>query len=156
LAPTVGDYLSTRLRAWGSDSGSSANWYARDLRFRPDTRGTLSGALATMGCGVPHAIGAEFAHGDRIAIALVGDGAMQTNGINELITIGKYRDLWSDPRLVIAVLNNGDLNQVTWELRAMQGAPQFLPSQQLPDFPYAGFARSLGLGGLKVEAVGPE
>jgi pyruvate dehydrogenase (quinone) len=137
-----------------ADSGTSANWYARDLRFRADTRGTLSGTLATMGCAVPYAIGAKFAHGDRIAIALVGDGAMQMNGINELITIAKYQDRWADPRLIVAVLNNGDLNQVTWELRAMQGAPQFPPSQQLPDFAYADYAESLGLGSLRVERPG--
>jgi pyruvate dehydrogenase (quinone) len=135
-----------------SDSGSAANWYARHLRFRADTRGSLSGTLATMGPGVPYAIGAKFGCPDRLPIALVGDGAMQMNGINELITIAKYWPSWSDPRLVIAVFNNRDLNQVSWEMRAMQGAPQFLPSQQLPDFPYAEYARSLGLGGIRVDA----
>jgi pyruvate dehydrogenase (quinone) len=114
-------------------------------------RGTLSGTLATMVCGVPYAIGAKYAHPDRPAYALVGDGAMQMNGINELITIAKYWRDWADPRLVVAVLHNNDLNQVTWELRGMGGSPQFLPSQQLPDFPYAGYARSLGLGGILVE-----
>ena len=92
-----------------------------------------------MGPGVPYAIGAKFAHPDRPAFALVGDGAMQMNGMNELITIAKYWQEWADPRLVVAVLHNNDLNQVTWEMRAMGGAPQFLPSQQLPDFPYAGY-----------------
>jgi pyruvate dehydrogenase (quinone) len=134
-----------------ADSGSGTNWYARHVRMRGQMRGTLSGTLATMGCGVPYAIGAKYAHPDRPALALVGDGAMQMNGINELITIAKYWQEWSDPRLVVAVLNNRDLNQVTWELRAMQGSPSFLPSQQLPDFPYAGYAQSLGLTGIKVE-----
>ncbi|MCD7436841.1 thiamine pyrophosphate-requiring protein [Streptomyces lincolnensis] len=134
-----------------SDSGSTANWYARHLTMRPGMRGSLSGTLATMGCGVPYAIGAKFAHPDRPAIALVGDGAMQMNGMAELITAAKYRDLWEDPRLVVAVWNNHDLNQVTWEMRAMEGAPSFLPSQQLPDVQYAAFARSLGLTGIRVE-----
>jgi pyruvate dehydrogenase (quinone) len=134
-----------------SDSGSAANWYARHLTMRPGMRGSLSGTLATMGCGVPYAIGAKFAHPDRPAIALVGDGAMQMNGMAELITAAKYRDLWEDPRLVVAVWNNHDLNQVTWEMRAMEGAPSFLPSQQLPDVQYAAFARSLGLTGIRVE-----
>ncbi|GHC87069.1 thiamine pyrophosphate-requiring protein [Streptomyces flavofungini] len=133
-----------------ADSGSAANWYARHLRLREGMRGSLSGTLATMGSGVPYVIGAKFAHGDRPAIALVGDGAMQMNGLAELITIAKYWEQWADPRLVVAVLNNHDLNQVTWEMRAMSGAPQFLPSQALPDVAYAGFARSLGLGGLRV------
>ncbi|WP_255949746.1 thiamine pyrophosphate-requiring protein [Streptomyces odontomachi] len=134
-----------------ADSGSAANWYARHLRLRGDMRGSLSGTLATMGPGVPYAIGAKFAHGDRPAIALVGDGAMQMNGMAELITIAKYRHQWDDPRLIVAVFNNEDLNQVTWEMRAMSGAPQFVPSQSIPDVAYADFARTLGLGGTRVE-----
>jgi pyruvate dehydrogenase (quinone) len=127
-----------------ADSGSSANWYARHLRFRGDMRGSLSGNLATMGPGVPYAIGAKFAHPDRPAIAFAGDGAMQMNGMNELITIKRYWQEWTDPRLVVAVLHNNDLNQVTWEMRAMSGAPKFEESQQLPDVDYAAFAASLG------------
>ncbi|MFQ3560701.1 thiamine pyrophosphate-requiring protein [Streptomyces gramineus] len=134
-----------------ADSGSAANWYARHLKLRGAMRGSLSGTLATMGPGVPYAIGAKFAHGDRPAIALVGDGAMQMNGMAELITVAKYYREWEDPRLVVAVLNNRDLNQVTWEMRAMGGAPQFEPSQSLPDFPYAEAARLAGLEGLRVE-----
>jgi pyruvate dehydrogenase (quinone) len=134
-----------------ADSGSGTNWYARHVKIRGTMRATLSGTLATMGCGVPYAIGAKFAHPERPAYALVGDGAMQMNGINELITIAKYWREWADPRLVVSVLHNDDLNQVTWELRAMGGSPQFLPSQQLPDFPYAAYARSLGLHGIHVD-----
>ncbi|MGW0533175.1 thiamine pyrophosphate-requiring protein [Streptomyces sp. NPDC003032] len=134
-----------------SDSGSVANWYARHLTMRGDMRASLSGTLATMGCGVPYAIGAKFAHPNRPVIALVGDGAMQMNGMAELITAAKYRHRWDDPRLIVAVWNNEDLNQVTWEMRAMAGAPSFLPSQQLPDVPYAEFARSIGLAGIRVE-----
>ncbi|MCX4744919.1 thiamine pyrophosphate-requiring protein [Kitasatospora sp. NBC_01287] len=134
-----------------ADSGSSANWYARHLRMRGSMRGSLSGTLATMGPGVPYVIGAKFAHPDRPAIALVGDGAMQMNGLAELITVAKYYRQWADPRLIVAVLNNQDLNQVTWEMRAMEGAPQFEPSQQLPDVRYADFAVQLGLYGRRVE-----
>ncbi|KAE8764835.1 thiamine pyrophosphate-requiring protein [Georgenia thermotolerans] len=141
-----------------ADSGSSANWYARDLRFPDGVRGSLSGTLATMGPGVPYVIGAKFAHPERPAIAFVGDGAMQMNGMAELVTIAKYHERWSDPRLVVAVLHNDDLNQVTWEMRAMQGAPKFVDSQSLPSVDYAGFARSLGLQGIAVDqpdAIGP-
>ncbi|MGW0822614.1 thiamine pyrophosphate-requiring protein [Streptomyces sp. NPDC002845] len=134
-----------------SDSGSAANWYARHVTMREGMRASLSGTLATMGCGVPYAIGAKFAHPDRPAIALVGDGAMQMNGLAELITAAKYRDQWEDPRLVVGIWNNHDLNQVTWEMRAMEGAPSFLPSQSIPDVQYAAFARSLGLTGVRVE-----
>ncbi|MFG3025025.1 thiamine pyrophosphate-requiring protein [Streptomyces sp. NPDC048254] len=137
-----------------ADSGSAANWYARHLKLRGTMRGSLSGTLATMGPGVPYAIGAKFAHGDRPAIALVGDGAMQMNGMAELITIAKYWQDWEDPRLIVAVFNNRDLNQVTWEMRAMEGAPQFLPSQSIPDVRYADFARSLGLTGIRIDEPG--
>jgi len=141
-----------------ADSGSVANWYARDLRLREGMMGSLSGTLATMGAGVPYAIGAKFAHPRRPVFALMGDGAMQMNGINELITIAKYRERWPDQRLVILVLNNRDLNQVTWEQRVMNGDPKFPGSQDLPDFPYARYAEMLGLAGIRVdsaEQVGP-
>ncbi|HWD06248.1 MAG TPA: thiamine pyrophosphate-requiring protein [Amycolatopsis sp.] len=137
-----------------ADSGSSTNWYARNLRIRDGIRGSLSGTLATMGPGVPYAIGAKFAHPDRPVIALVGDGAMQMNGLAELITIARYQSLWSDPRCIVCVFHNNDLNQVTWELRAMGGAPKFEESQSLPDIDYAGFARSIGLEAVNVEEPG--
>nr|WP_299379259.1 thiamine pyrophosphate-requiring protein [uncultured Halomonas sp.] len=133
-----------------SDSGSSANWYARDLKLRPGMKASLSGGLATMGNGVPYAIAAKFTHPDRVVIALVGDGAMQMNGNSELLTIAKYWQRWTDPRLVIMVLNNQDLNQVTWEMRVMEGDPKFEASQDLPDFPYAEYARLIGLEGIRV------
>jgi pyruvate dehydrogenase (quinone) len=133
-----------------ADSGSAANWYARQIKFRGNMRGSLSGNLATMGPGVPYAIGAKFAHPDRPVIAFEGDGAMQMNGLAELLTIARYHQTWSDPRLVVAVLHNNDLNQVTWELRAMGGTPAFIESQALPDTSYAEFAASIGLEGVTV------
>ncbi|WP_282778487.1 MULTISPECIES: thiamine pyrophosphate-requiring protein [unclassified Nocardia] len=134
-----------------ADSGSSTNWYARCLRFRGQMRGSLSGTLATMGPGVPYAIGAKFAHPDRPVVALVGDGAMQMNGLAELLTIARYRQEWSDPRLVVCVFHNNDLNQVTWELRAMGGAPKFEESQTIPEVSYADLARCMGLGAVAVD-----
>ena len=137
-----------------SDSGSAANWFARDLKLRRGMMASLSGTLATMGPGVPYAIGAKFAHPERPVIALVGDGAMQMNGLAELITIAKYRERWSDQRLIVLVLNNRDLNQVTWEQRAMSGDPKFEGSQKLPDVPYARWAEMLGLNGIRSEDPG--
>jgi pyruvate dehydrogenase (quinone) len=153
--------LSKRLPAnaiVASDSGSSANWYARQLKFHGEIRGSLSGTLATMGPGVPYVIGAKWAHPDRPAIAVVGDGAMQMNGMAELITVAHYWQQWTDPRLIVAILHNNDLNQVTWELRAMEGAPRFAESQTLPDVDFAAFARTLGLSGVNIDtpdAIGP-
>jgi pyruvate dehydrogenase (quinone) len=136
-----------------ADSGSAANWYARHLKFRGNVRGSLSGTLATMGPGVPYAIGAKWAHPDRPSIAFSGDGAMQMNGLAELITISRYWEQWTDPRLIVAVLHNNDLNQVTWEMRAMEGAPKFIESQKLPNVDYAAFARSIGLTGINVDTA---
>ncbi|KLL97177.1 MULTISPECIES: thiamine pyrophosphate-requiring protein [Rhodococcus] len=135
-----------------ADSGSAANWYARQLQFRGDMRGSLSGTLATMGPAVPYGIGAKFANPGRPVVAFAGDGAMQMNGMAELITIQRYWQQWADPRLVVAIIHNNDLNQVTWEMRAMGGAPKFAESQSLPDVDYAAFARSLGLGGETVKS----
>ncbi len=149
--------LSTRLPAdaiVAADSGSSANWYARQLKFHGQVRGSLSGNLATMGPGVPYGIGAKFGHPDRPVIVFEGDGAMQMNGLAELITVKHYWHDWTDPRLIVAVLHNDDLNQVTWEMRAMEGAPKFTESQTLPDVDYAAFATGLGLQGIYVDKPG--
>lgn len=134
-----------------SDSGSSASWFARDLKIRDGMMASLSGNLATMCPGVPYAIAAKFAYPERMPIALVGDGAMQMMGINEMITISKYWRRWSDPRLLILVLNNRDLNMVSWEQRIMEGDPKFEASQDLPEFNFAQYAQMLGLEGIRVE-----
>jgi len=139
------------LAILSSDSGSAANWFARDVRLRQGMKASLSGTLATMGPGVPYAIAAKFAYPERVAIALVGDGAMQMNGNSELMTAAKYWRSWSDPRMVVLVLHNGDLNQVTWEQRAMEGDPRFDASQDVPDFPYARYAELIGLRGIRVD-----
>jgi pyruvate dehydrogenase (quinone) len=132
------------------DSGSSANWFARDLKVRKGMMASLSGGLATMCPGVPYAIAAKFCHPDRPAIALVGDGAMQMIGLLGVITISAHWREWQDPRLIICVLNNQDLNQVTWEQRVMSGDPKFSVSQDVPDFPYASFAKLAGLAGIEL------
>jgi pyruvate dehydrogenase (quinone) len=134
-----------------ADSGTTTVWYARNLSFRRGMMGSVSGTLATMGCAVPYAIAAKFAHPDRPVIALAGDGAMQMNGLAELITIAKYRSRWDDPRLIVMVLNNRDLAYVTWEERIQSGDPKWESSQVLPDVPYAEFAKSIGLDGQRVE-----
>jgi pyruvate dehydrogenase (quinone) len=133
------------------DSGSAANWYARDLKLGRGHMASLSGTLATMGPGVPYAIAAKFCHPSRPAVALVGDGAMQMNGMAEHITAAKYYEQWADRRLIVLVLNNQDLNQVTWEQRALQGDPMNPLTQRIPDVRYAEFARMIGLEGVRVE-----
>jgi pyruvate dehydrogenase (quinone) len=134
-----------------ADSGTTSVWYARNLSFRRGMMGSVSGTLATMGCAVPYAIAAKFAYPERPVIALVGDGAMQMNGLAELITIAKYWRRWADPRLIVMALNNRDLAYVTWEERVQAGDPKWEASQSLPDVPYADFAKSIGLAGRRVE-----
>jgi pyruvate dehydrogenase (quinone) len=133
------------------DAGTAAIWMARDLRLRRGMRLSLSGGLASMGSGVPYAIAAKFAHPDLCVVAAVGDGAMQMSGSAELLTVAKYWKRWQDPRLVVLVLNNGDLNLVTWEQRVLAGNPKYAASQDLPAFDYAAYARSLGLVGVRVD-----
>jgi pyruvate dehydrogenase (quinone) len=134
-----------------SDSGSCANWYARDLKMRRGMMASLSGGLASMGAAVPYAIAAKFAHPDRPVIALVGDGAMQMNNMAELITVAKYWRDWSDHRWIVCVFNNEDLNQVTWEQRVMEGDPKFDASQQIPNVPYHKFGELIGFKGIYVD-----
>jgi pyruvate dehydrogenase (quinone) len=136
------------------DAGTPTNWMARFLSMRRGNRMSLSGSLATMGSAVPYAIAAKFAFPDRPVIAFSGDGAMQMNGINELITVYRYWKRWSDPRLVFFVLNNEDLNQVTWEQRILGGSPRNMQTQPLPNFPYAAFGESLGFLGIRVAEPG--
>ena len=153
--------LSERLPAnaiVAADSGSAANWYARHL--------SCGGRPTRLPVGHPghHGSRGALRHWRQVrpsrppSIALVGDGAMQMNGMAELVTIKRYWQEWSDPRLIVAVLHNNDLNQVTWEMRAMTGVPKFPASQDLPDISYASFAASIGLQAIEVreaDEIGP-
>ncbi len=133
------------------DSGSVANWYARAIRMRRGMMGSLSGGLASLGAATPYAIAAKMAHPERAVIAFIGDGAMQMNGLNEMITISKYWREWADPRLIVMVLNNRDLNQVTWEERIQLGEGKTELTQSIPDFPYHRYAELIGLKGIYVD-----
>jgi pyruvate dehydrogenase (quinone) len=134
-----------------ADSGSATNWWARHLRMRDGMRAALSGTLATMCPAVPYAVAAKEVFPDRPVIASLGDGAMQMLGINALIDIANYQERWSNKQMIVCILNNQDLNQVTWEQRVMGGSPKVETSQVLPDFDYAGYAELLGLKGIKVD-----
>ena len=133
------------------DTGSTVYWYSRDLKLREGMLAAHSGSLASMGAAMPYAIAAKFAYPDRVAVALVGDGAMQMNGLNELITVARHWRTWTDPRFVVLVMNNRDLNMVSWEQRVLQGDPKFPASQDLPGFSYAAYARLLGFEGITLD-----
>ncbi|MGN6164566.1 MAG: thiamine pyrophosphate-requiring protein [Flavisolibacter sp.] len=134
-----------------ADSGSTAAWFAQNLRIRKGMKASLSGNLATMCPGMPYTIAAKFAYPERVAIGLIGDGAMQMLGINGLITVSKYWKTWKDPRVIILVLNNRDLNMVSWEQRVMVGDAKFDTSQDVPDFAYDEYAKMLGLEGIRID-----
>jgi pyruvate dehydrogenase (quinone) len=150
----VFEALSPRLpdnSILASDSGSSSSWTAQHIRIRPGMQFSVSGTLATMACALPYALAAKFAFPERVVFAFAGDGAMQMGGNNELLTLQHYWQQWQDPRFIVLVLNNRDLNFVTWEQRLIQGEPKFADSQVLPAFNYARYAESLGLVGLRLE-----
>lgn len=149
LSPKLPDYCMIT-----ADSGTAAFWYARNIKIRKGMLGSLSGNLATMCPAVPYAVAAKFAYPDRMAVAISGDGAMQMLGMNELITIAKYWKEWKDPRLLVIVLNNRELNMVTWEQRMLSGEPKFEDSQDIPDINYAAFAQLVGLNGVRIEKPG--
>jgi pyruvate dehydrogenase (quinone) len=133
------------------DSGSVANWYARDIKIRRGMKGSLSGGLASLGAATPYAVAAKMAFPGRPVIGFIGDGAMQMNGLNVMITVGKYWRRWRDPRFIIMVLNNRDLNQVTWEERVQLGEGKTPLTQSIPDFPYHKYAELIGLKGIYCE-----
>lgn len=134
------------------DVGSCVYWYARQLTLPEGVPAHLSGTLASMGCSVPYGIAAKLARPDRPLVALAGDGAMQMAGIAELVTVAHRWRQWSDPRFVVCVFNNRDLAEVTWEQRETESEPRFPASQEIPDFPYAGYAELLGLTGIRVDS----
>ena len=134
------------------DVGSCVYWYARQLTLPEGVPAHLSGTLASMGCSIPYGIAAKLARPDRPLVALAGDGAMQMTGIAELITVAHRWRGWSDPRFVVCVFNNRELAEVTWEQRETESEPRFPASQEIPDFPYAGYAELLGLTGIRVDS----
>ncbi len=132
------------------DSGSVANWYGRDIKMRRGMMGSLSGSLASLGAATPYAVAAKMAYPERVVLGFIGDGAMQMNGLNVMITVSKYWRKWSNPKFIIMVLNNQDLNQVTWEERVQLGSGKTESTQAIPDFAYHTYAELLGLKGIVV------
>jgi pyruvate dehydrogenase (quinone) len=133
------------------DVGSATYWYARHLTLPAGVPAHVSSYLASMGCALPYALAAKFDAPQRPVVALAGDGAMQMNGLLELITVADRWRQWADPRFVVLVLHNQDLNEVTWEQREMEGDPRYPASQRVPEFPYAAYAELLGLEGIRVD-----
>jgi pyruvate dehydrogenase (quinone) len=133
------------------DCGTATSWYARDIAMRPTQMGSLAGLLLSMGGGMPYAIAAKTAHPDRPVLAMIGDGAMQMNGVNELITVRRYWERWPNRQFVVLVLNNRDLAYVSWETRGTLGEKPDPESASLPDVPYAEWAKLLGLDGARLD-----
>ncbi len=134
-----------------ADAGSTADWYGHHIRLRRGMLGDLSGRLATMLAAMPYAVAAKFAYSDRPVICTIGDGAFQMLGMNELITIKKYMKEWDNPQLIIMVLHNDDLTQVSWEMRTEDANPVWSTSQDVESVDYAGWAELLGFTGIRVK-----
>ncbi|MBA8990963.1 pyruvate dehydrogenase (quinone) [Curtobacterium pusillum] len=132
------------------DAGTTADWYGHHIRLRRGMRGDLSGRLATMLAAMPYAVAAKFAFPDRPAVCTIGDGAFQMLGMNELITVKKYLASWPNQQLVIVVMHNDDLGQVSWEMRTEDGNPMWRGSQDVETMDYAGYAELLGFTGIAV------
>ena len=133
-----------------ADAGTTADWYGHHIRLRRGMLGDLSGRLASMLAAMPYAVAAKFAYPDRPVICTIGDGAFQMLGMNELITIKKYMKEWDNPQLIIMVLHNDDLTQVSWEMRAEDANPVWSTSQDVESVDYAGWAELLGFTGIRV------
>ncbi len=132
------------------DAGTTADWYGHHIRLRRGMLGDLSGMLATMLAAMPYAIAAKFAFPDRPVICTIGDGAFQMLGMNELITIKKYMEEWTNKQFIILVLHNNDLTQVSWEMRTEDANPRWTDSQALQTMDYAAYAQIFGFHGIKV------
>jgi len=134
-----------------ADAGSTADWYGHHIRLRRGMLGDLSGRLASMLAAMPYATAAKFAYSDRPVICTIGDGAFQMLGMNELITIKKYLQDWENPQLIILILHNNDLTQVSWEMRTEDANPVWSTSQDVQSVDYAGWAEMLGFSGIRVK-----
>jgi len=149
--------LNKRLPAGAivtADAGSTADWYGHHIRLRRGMLGDLSGRLASMLAAMPYATAAKFAYPERPVICTIGDGAFQMLGLNELITIKKYVQKWDNPQLIIMVLHNDDLTQVSWEMRTEDANPVWATSQDVESVDYAGWAELLGFTGIRVKSDG--
>lgn len=135
------------------DVGSSVYHYVRQMDLPTSVPAHLSSTLASMGCGVPYALAAKAGAPGRPVALLAGDGAMQMLGINELITVAESWPGWEDPVMVVVVLSNRDLAEVSWEQRESEAQPRFARSQEVPGFDMAGYAELLGLRGVRVETA---
>ncbi len=133
-----------------ADAGTTADWYGHHIRLGRNMMGNLSGRLATMLAAMPYAVAAKFAHPERPVVCTIGDGAFQMLGMNELITVKRHWHEWTDPRFVVLVLHNDDLNQVSWEMREA-GDPRFDTSQLVETVDYAAYAELLGLQAIRID-----
>ena len=142
---------AARRRILSGDSGIAANWFARDLKIRRGMMASLSGNLATMGPACPTPSRPSSPSRTGRSIALVGrrrdaDERHQRAHHDRQVLEGVER-----PAALVLVLNNRDLNMVTWEQRAMAGDPKFAASQDLPDFPLCRLRASRWARRLRVE-----
>jgi acetolactate synthase-1/2/3 large subunit len=138
------DRLSGGQAIVTSDVGQHQMWLAQLVRFNAPRLWISSGGLGSMGFGLPAAIGAQFAHPEKLVFAVVGDGGFQMS-IPELSTIGGC-----NLPIKIVVMNNGHLGMVRqWQTLFYNNR---LSAVQLDCFPDAEkLAAAYGFKGRTVE-----
>jgi acetolactate synthase-1/2/3 large subunit len=124
------------------DNGMYKIWFARNYKaYQPNTI-LLDNALATMGAGLPSAIGASFVHPDRKILAIAGDGGFMMNS-QELETAVRTKR-----NVTTLILNDNSYGMIRWK-QEDAGFPDWGLEFSNPDF--VAYAESYGANGYRVE-----
>lgn len=124
------------------DNGIYKIWFARNYKaYKPNTI-LLDNALATMGAGLPSAIGAKITHPDRKVVAICGDGGFMMNS-QELETAVRLR-----LNLIVIILNDSAYGMIKWKQEGMQ-FDDFGLDFNNPDF--VKYADAYGAKGYHIE-----
>ncbi len=123
------------------DNGMYKIWFARNYKaYHPNTI-LLDNALATMGAGLPSAIGASFVHPDRKVLAICGDGGFMMNS-QELETAVRTKR-----NVTTLILRDDAYGMIRWK-QDDAGFPDWGLEFGNPDF--VGYAESYGAHGHRV------
>lgn len=126
------------------DNGMYKIWFARDYNACAPNTLLLDNALATMGAGLPAAMGAALLHPDRFVLAICGDGGFLMN----------EQDLETATRLNlnvnVLILNDSTYGMIKWKQKA-DGYTDFGLDFKNPDF--VKLAEAYGARGHRVEAL---
>ncbi|HYZ49787.1 MAG TPA: thiamine pyrophosphate-dependent enzyme, partial [Nitrososphaeraceae archaeon] len=125
------------------DSGTNTIWAARFLQIRKGMKFSLSGTLASMGCGLPYALSAQIAYPERQCVAFVGDGGF-TMLMGEFATAVQY-----NLPIKVVIIKNNVLGMIRWEQMAFLGNPEF--GVEFSPIDFAKFAENCGGKGYSIK-----